>query len=243
MPAPLCWEPSSNIALYSIWHTIIEGFVAGLTLSMMFGPAFFTLLQTSLERGFKAAVRLAFGIFLSDTLLVAISFLGASRLFTDPEASKIIGLIGGAILVFIGIYTFRKKVSFQEVLEKQEEVSTPSHWTHFFKGFFTNMANPATWIFWFVSVGTISAQYTTESGDVVRFRVILFFMVTLLTVFTMDMFKSFIANRIKRFLNAKTMGKVNKVVGVLLVLFGIYLIVGSFVSFNIDTVSGKLMFQ
>ena len=121
MPAPLCWEPSSNIALYSIWHTIIEGFVAGLTLSMMFGPAFFTLLQTSLERGFKAAVRLAFGIFLSDTLLVAISFLGASRVFTDPEASKIIGLIGGAILVFIGIYTFRKKVSFQEVLEKQEE--------------------------------------------------------------------------------------------------------------------------
>ena len=164
-------------------------------------------------------------------------------MFTDPEASKIIGLIGGAILVFIGIYTFRKKVSFQEVLEKQEEVSTPSHWTHFFNGFFTNMANPATWIFWFVSVGTISAQYTTESGDVVRFRVILFFMVTLLTVFTMDMFKSFIANRIKKFLNAKTMGKVNKVVGVLLVLFGIYLIVGSFVSFNIDTVSGKLMFQ
>ena len=230
--------------MYAVWHTIIEGFVAGLTLSLMFGPAFFTLIQTSLERGFRPAFRLAFGIFLSDSLLVAISFLGASRLFSDPAASKIIGVVGGIILVLIGIYTFRKKVQLQKVMENHgEEIRMPSHWKYFFKGFFTNMANPATWIFWFVSVGTISAQYTTESGDVVRFRVILFFMVTLLTVFTMDMFKSFIANRIKKFLNAKTMGKVNKVVGVLLVLFGIYLIVGSFVSFNIDTVSGKLMFQ
>lgn len=230
--------------MYAVWHTIIEGFVAGLTLSLMFGPAFFTLIQTSLERGFRPAFRLAFGIFLSDSLLVAISFLGASRLFSDPAASKIIGVVGGIILVLIGIYTFRKKVQLQKVMENHgEEIRMPSHWKYFFKGFFTNMANPATWIFWFVSVGTISAKYTTEAGEVVHFRVILFFLMTLGTVFAMDTLKSFVAHRIKKFINARTVSIVNKVVGVLLVLFGIYLLVSSFVPLSLDEVTGKLMFQ
>lgn len=230
--------------MYAVWHTIIEGFVAGLTLSLMFGPAFFTLIQTSLERGFRPAFRLAFGIFLSDSLLVAISFLGASRLFSDPAASKIIGVVGGIILVLIGIYTFRKKVQLQKVMENHgEEIRMPSHWKYFFKGFFTNMANPATWIFWFVSVGTISAKYTTEAGEVVHFRVILFFLMTLGTVFAMDTLKSFVAHRIKKFINARTVGIVNKVVGVLLVLFGIYLLVSSFVPLSLDEVTGKLVFQ
>ena len=230
--------------MYAVWHTIIEGFVAGLTLSLMFGPAFFTLIQTSLERGFRPAFRLAFGIFLSDSLLVAISFLGASRLFSDPAASKIIGVVGGIILVLIGIYTFRKKVQLQKVMENHgEEIRMPSHWKYFFKGFFTNMANPATWIFWFVSVGTISAKYTTEAGEVVHFRVILFFVMALGTVFAMDTLKSFVAHRIKKFINARTVGIVNKVVGVLLVLFGIYLLVSSFVPLSLDEVTGKLMFQ
>lgn len=210
----------------------------------MFGPAFFTLIQTSLERGFRPAFRLAFGIFLSDSLLVAISFLGASRLFSDPAASKIIGVVGGIILVLIGIYTFRKKVQLQKVMENHgEEIRMPSHWKYFFKGFFTNMANPATWIFWFVSVGTISAKYTTEAGEVVHFRVILFFLMTLGTVFAMDTLKSFVAHRIKKFINARTVSIVNKVVGVLLVLFGIYLLVSSFVPLSLDEVTGKLMFQ
>ena len=230
--------------MYSVWHTIIEGFVAGLTLRLMFGPAFFTLIQTSLERGFRPALRLAFGIFLSDSLLVAISFLGASRLFSDPAASKIIGVAGGIVLILIGFYTYKKKVQLQRVIESHEdEVRMPSHWKHFFKGFFTNMANPATWIFWFVSVGTISAKYTTEAGEVVHFRVVLFFLVTLGTVFAMDTLKSFVAHRIKKFINVRTVGIVNKVVGVLLVLFGIYLFVGSFVPLSLDEVTGKLMFE
>lgn len=230
--------------MYSILHTIIEAFLAGFTLSLLLGPAFFTLLQTSLEKGFKPAIRFASGIFLSDAFLVLISFLGASRLFTDPSASKIIGVVGGLILILIGVYTFRKKVVLQpEVIHPSEiSVHTP-RWRYFFKGFFMNMANPATWIFWFVSVGTITAQYTTDSGDVVQYRVLLFFFITLSTVFAMDTLKSFVAGKIKRHINEKTVKVVNKIVGVLLVIFGLYLFVGSFIPMSIDTVTGGLMFH
>lgn len=227
--------------LYTILHTFIEAFLAGFTLSLLLGPAFFTLLQTSLSRGFKPALRFAFGIFLSDAFLVSISFLGASRLFTDPSASKVIGIVGGIILMLIGIYTFRKKVQMQpDALPTSDvPVHTP-RWRYFFKGFFMNMANPGTWIFWFVSVGTITAQYTTDEGVVMHYRVIFFFLVTLSTVFAMDTLKAFVAHKIKRFINERTITVVNKIVGVLLFLFGVYLFVSTFIPMSLDTVKGVL---
>lgn len=225
--------------LYSIWHTVAEAFLAGMTLSFMFGPAFFTLLQTSLEKGFRSAFWIACGIFLCDSLLVLISFLGASRLFTDPSTSKVIGIAGGIILVLIGIHTFQKKVVINTKVEKTD--NTPSSpGMSFLKGFLMNLANPGTWIFWFVTVGAITAQYTTDNGEVVGFRVFVFFLITLCTIFSMDVLKSFVANKIKRVVNERTIGVVNKVVGVVLVLFGLYLFLSSFIPLNIDSVTGAL---
>lgn len=227
---------------YSVWQTIVEAFIAGITLSLLLGPAFFTLLQTSLERGFRAAFWIAEGVFLSDACLVAISFLGASRLFANPTASKIIGLVGGTLLVLIGLYTFRKKVIIirPSLRTNNKLPETPAPGRYFLKGFFMNMANPGTWLFWFVSVGAITAQYTTEDGHVVTFRVLLFFLITLSTVFSMDILKSFIANKIKGFINARTVRIINKVVGGLLMLFGLYLLLSSFIPLNIDSVTGSL---
>ena len=70
-------------------QTIIEGVILGLTLSIFFsfGPALVAEIQTSILRGFWAAVLLAFGVFLSDALLVALGFLGAVQIF---ESNKII---------------------------------------------------------------------------------------------------------------------------------------------------------
>lgn len=243
--------------LFSLWHTVIEAFLAGMALSFLVGPAFFALLQTSLERGFKAAFWIANGIFICDGLLVALSFLGASRLFSNPSASTVIGIVGGVLLVAVGIYTFRKKVMIlnqgfpdengSRVGEAQDpriptlagrKLASPG--MYFLKGFFMNMANPGTWIFWFVTVGTITAKYTTETGEVVGSRVFVFFLTTLCTIFSMDILKSFVAHKIKRFINEKTIQIVNKVVGVILVLFGLYLLLSAFVPLNIDSVTGTL---
>ncbi len=221
----------------------MEAFIAGITLSLLLGPAFFTLLQTSLERGFRMAIWFAFGVFLSDACLVSISFFGASRLFANPTASKIISLIGGAILILVGLYTYRKKVIIirPSLRENSKLPETSSPGPYFLKGFFLNMANPATWLFWLVSVGTITAQYTTDSGDVVAYRVLLFFLITLGTVFAMDVCKSFIANKIKNAINARTVRIVNKVVGALLVLFGLYLLLGGLLPLSVDNVTGRLI--
>lgn len=216
----------------------MEAFLAGFALSLLIGPSFFALLQTSLERGFRAAFWFANGVFVSDAFLVAVSFLGASRLFVNPSAGKVIGVVGGIFLVLIGIYNFRKKVNLGEERQTSLDAGSGSPGMRFLKGFFMNMTNPGTWIFWFVTVGTVSAKYVNAAtGKVIVFRVLLFFLVTLGTVFSMDILKAFVAHKIKKFINARTVRIVNKVVGVLLVLFGLYLMLCSLFPAEFDDLS------
>ena len=84
-------------------HPLFEGIVIGLTMAVMLGPAMFALLQTSIHRGTKAGVILAFGIFLSDLFVVIMSYLGAAQLLSGGKKSLVVGLIGGAILIIYGI--------------------------------------------------------------------------------------------------------------------------------------------
>lgn len=230
-----------------ILHIVIESFLAGLALSMLLGPAFFMILQTSLERGFRCAVRFALGVFLSDAFLVTLCILGASQLFNNPSVSKVIGVVGGGLLVLIGFYAFRRKEVFRGVFSdkaRQADQVTqkwPSYWQDLGKGFVMNLANPSVWLFWFVLVGSILAQYTDAAGHVVRYRVFLFFAVMLGTVFSIDCLKSFVAARLKKIINEKVVSVINKVVGVVLMLFGIYLILNTFVPcMGVDAVQGTL---
>lgn len=200
----------------------LEGIVLGLCLAISLGPSFFSLIQTSLGKGVYAAIRLAVGIFISDTFLVAIAILGASRLFEIHATKYIVGLVGGAVLVGYGIYTYLSKADVETVIEQSEEIKVPSQWTDLVRGFFTNMANPATWLFWFIWVGTIMGR-NTINGVINHVSVAIFFVSALLTVLITDLTKSFVANKIKPYLNNRTMTKINKIIGVLLFLFGVYI--------------------
>ena len=82
-------------------HLLFEGFVLGLTLAILIGPAFFALVQTSIHRGFKSGFYLALGIFISDITLVFLSYLGASQLVSDPKNSIYVGGSGGLMLILL----------------------------------------------------------------------------------------------------------------------------------------------
>ncbi|MDR2907786.1 MAG: LysE family transporter, partial [Bacteroidales bacterium] len=153
-------------------ETIILGISSGLGLAFMLGPAFFSLLQTSINRGLRSAVQLAFGIFLSDVFLVTILlFFGAAIFFDKPMVKEIVGLVGGGILVGIGVHTFlnRGKGFDVEVEAEVEEAQIakikmpqqlPPSSIFFVKGFVLNLTNPGTWIFWLLYVSAIKSQYT-----------------------------------------------------------------------------------
>jgi threonine/homoserine/homoserine lactone efflux protein len=196
---------------------LIQGIALGFTVAVMLGPAFFTLIQTSIHRGFKSGVLLALGIFFSDLGLVVLCSLGASQIVYEPKQKMILGIVGGIILILFGAFTFTRKVHIATEHTK-ETIKVPSPFTYIAKGFFLNFANPFIWIFWIGVVGVVSSTYS-ERWDQTFF----FFIGTLGTVLATDVIKSFIANRIKKMLKPHFMTWLNRLVGISLIVFGVLL--------------------
>jgi len=199
----------------------VEGMVLGLSLAFLFGfgPAFFALIQTGIQRGFWAGALLAFGIMLNDAVVVSLSLLGVAQVFAGTENYNYLGIVGGAILIVFGLVTFKKKAESGNT-ENQEITDSPHPVQLIVKGFLLNVANPFVWLFWIgISVG-ILARFSGNTS-----HMILFFTGTLSVVFTTDLLKTFLASQLKKFVNDKFLLLVNKIAGLALVGFGIYLIV------------------
>ena len=203
-------------------HPFIQGIILGLTLSALLGPALFTLLQTSIHRGLKSGVFLAFGIFLSDICVVYLALLGALQLINQKNNYMIVGIIGGTILIAFGIYTFLHKIHIEDN-NKGIEIRVPGPLTYILKGFFLNIMNPFVWFFWISAMVGVSA---TLGGD--KQAIMTFFVGTLMTVFGADVLKVYLAHRIKDHLNVNILVRVNHFVGILLIGFGLFLIVRVF---------------
>ncbi|MFA5972074.1 MAG: LysE family transporter [Lentimicrobiaceae bacterium] len=203
-------------------HPLIQGVILGLTLSALLGPALFTLLQTSIHRGLKSGIFLAFGIFLSDISVVYLAFLGALQLINQKNNYMIAGIIGGSILIGFGIYTFLHKIHI-DGNNKSIEVRVPGPITYILKGYFLNIMNPFVWFFWISAMVGVSSSFGDDKHGIV-----IFFIGTLATVFGSDVLKVFIAHRIKDHLNVKILVRVNHFVGLLLIVFGVFLIIRVF---------------
>lgn len=133
-------------------------------------------------------------------------------------------MIGGTILVVFGIVTFRRKVHMED--EYLQQIKKPGPLTYILKGFFLNFANPFIWIFWMgVVVGT------TSNFGVDTTSIYMFFTGILVTTLSTDLLKCFIANKIKAYLNLKVLAKINHMVGIILVIFGIVLIIRVLINF------------
>ena len=210
-------------------HIILEGIILGLTLSVFFGfgPALVALIQTSIHRGFWAAVFLAFGILLSDAVLVALGFYGAVQIFEAHKAA--LGFIGGSVLVVFGIVTFKRKAAIHVDLNKNlVKVDSPGFYTYILKGFLINFTNPFIWIFW---MGVVVGFTTNYKGDV--FLLLSFFASALGTIFLMDILKTFSAYKIKGYLQSGNIVWINRFAGVGLVLFGLYLLIRTYLEIAI----------
>jgi threonine/homoserine/homoserine lactone efflux protein len=207
---------------------LYEGVILGLTLAVFFGfgPALFAEIQTSIHRGFWAGVQLAVGVFLSDVALVALCFFGAIKLLSTPENHLVFGLISGGILIIFGVVTFTKQIKIAQNDSENPEENPPGPITFILKGFFLNIANPFVWLFWISVVVGFTTNYNQEMKTL-----LVFFSATLLTVLLMDILKCFGAFKIKKYLTAKRIELVNRIAGIGLMGFGIFLIIKSLIEF------------
>lgn len=211
----------------------LEGIIIGLSLTfiMGFGPAFFTLIQTSINRGFKSAMLLDIGIILNDIMVVVLMMMTNLQFnITDKDNLLYAGISAGIILIIFGIYTFNlspKKIIHisehnNEKIDKMNEKfdDEPKWYVYISKGFIINIFNPFVWIFWITCVATASSNF---AGN--KYSMMIFFIGIFSTVLFFDVLKALGAYSLKKFFTEKMMKKLNQATGIALILFGLFVIV------------------
>jgi threonine/homoserine/homoserine lactone efflux protein len=191
---------------------ILSGIGFGLIMAAILGPVFFALLQTALHESFKAASHLAFGVLLSDVSWIAAGYAFASQIDLEGKYKFVVGWTGGTLLIAFGIYNFFKKIKVREVDDDKKTV----HAKFVLKGFLLNAFNPSVPLFW---LGIISVVKLKEEYSITHEAV--FFGAVLTTVFGIDLFKSYVAQRIKKLLNHNVLVWMNRILGIVLFAIGI----------------------
>ena len=209
---------------FVIWAVAIGLF---LSLIVNMGPAFITLVQTSLHRGFKTAAWFISGVILNDAMIISIYILTSVQVVMRSELEMTLFSIGaGIILVLFGIFTFRRKAEEKEsilekrtneILEKKE--NKPSWLLMLGKGFLINLLNPFVWIFWFSAVAVVAGSM---GGN--KVSTIVFFALILGTTLTCELLKAWGAAKLKVFFNPHRTTIMNRCAGILLVVCGVYFI-------------------
>lgn len=211
----------------------LEGVIIGLSLALImgFGPSFFTLIQTSISRGFKSAMFLDLGIILNDIFIVALMMMTNVQFNINNRENVVYGgIAAGIILIIFGIYTFLlspEKIMHisennnQKINNMNEKfVDKPKWYIFLTKGFVINIFNPFVWIFWVTCVATASSNF---SGN--KYSMIIFFLGVFVTVLFFDILKAAGAYSLKRFFTEKMMKIMNQIIGIILIIFGLYIAV------------------
>lgn len=198
-----------------------DGILLGLLLSILVGPVFFLLIELSLKEGFRSAVFMDIGIILSDGACILVAYFGMAALLENPRNKLIFILIGSTILFIMGILKIfprkKKEGKADKLVEVQIRLTNP-FWL-VVKGFFYNLLNPSTIIFWITTVGAAVSLYGAEH-ELIAVQ----FGTTLGVVFVIDVTKAWFAKKMRQFLDADKLRKANMIVGIVFVIFSIVLV-------------------
>ena len=189
----------------------LEGFLVGLGMVVFIGPVFFTLLKSALNYGFWAGMMVAFGIFVSDVVCVALCSFGAIPFFKNEENQFYLA-VGGALILFgLGLkYLLKPNVN----VDEQVKLHAGHYTVYFTKGFLVNFVNPFVFLVWIGVIGLAQGKF--GSGQ----DLWLFLGAALLGILFTDSLKVVFADKIKRLIQPKFLSRAYQIMGVALVVFG-----------------------
>jgi threonine/homoserine/homoserine lactone efflux protein len=193
-----------------------KGLVFGIILSFIVGPVFFALIQTSIQKGFKAGAFLALGVSISDSLFIVLTFSGISKISDNIQFKFLLGITGALIMIAFGLISILKPIPEKGLAV--DSLKSNSYLRKIIKGFLLNTVNPFVLIFWIGIAGlvTIEMSYSFNQAS-------LFYIGVISMVLTMDITKSFMATKLRTVVTPHFMKIMNRGVGIVLILFGIRL--------------------
>jgi threonine/homoserine/homoserine lactone efflux protein len=208
---------------------ILKGVVTGFILSIMIGPVFFVLLETSIRKGVRSAIAFDIGVLFSDFIYILIAYVFYSQVASltgDGKNNEHAKIVGGILFIIYGIVTFFKKLKAPQVDDEGNIIQNQKdYFLLFLKGFLLNFANPFVIFYWFsvMTLASKQSQSTISGGD--STPIMYFIAVMLITFFSFDLLKIIGAKKLRPLVTDNLLKALNQLTGIVFLGFGIFLII------------------
>ncbi len=182
----------------------IFGIFTGVLLCSTFGTVFFSLVQTSVDNGFRNALKIVVGVIICDIIFVFFAIYGTSMLPVIPNFER--WLAGTGIL-------FLAALGFVNILKGQPKLVYPTtrvgNFIYYFTtGFLLNGLNPVNFISW-----VTLATYIKSSLQYDHSQVITFFSASLFGVFVTESLIAYFAKKFQKLFTPRRILIFNRITG------------------------------
>ncbi len=188
---------------------ILIGFFTGVALCLTFGTVFFSLIQNSVDNGYKAGLTITLGVVLGDTIYVTFALLGTSMIPHSKELEPILALAGVIFLVVLGLFNIIKGTP--RIAYPKTKFGNYAY--YFTTGFLLNALNPINFVSWV----TIAA-YIRHSLNYDTVQQAVFMGLALVGVATAESALAIYAHKLKRFFTPRVALIFNRVTGVVFII-------------------------
>lgn len=199
-----------------LWYAAFYGFL----LAFAVGPVFFTLIETSITKGFKAGLFFDLGAIFADILFILIAYFSTSQLLEKVKDDPALLVFGGGVLIAYGIISYiRTSRSFFKIAREHLSVKVKKNLGGLFiKGFLLNFVNFGVLAGWIGTIIMANALTSSDNG------VFIFLSTVLIVFFCTDLLKITLAKKLKSKMTPRFVFKTKKWVSILIFGFGVILL-------------------
>jgi threonine/homoserine/homoserine lactone efflux protein len=221
-------------------NDILAAIPWGILLAFTIGPVFFVLLETSITKGFKAAMIFDFGVVFADIVFILIAYFSTNQILQKLKDDPALFIFGGVIMLSFGIISFLKekkdfKKQQEENYDDEDNIKKNNYLGLFFKGFLLNFINIGVLAFWMGIIIVFGPKLNMETN-----RILVFITVIVLSYLAVDILKIMVAKQLKSKLTPYNIYKIKRVISVILMIFGGFLMIQGFFPKEKEMIKDKL---
>lgn len=203
--------------IYMLWR----GIAIGVLISAPMGPVGILCIQRTLDKGRRTGLYTGIGAAISDLIYCLLTGFGLSFIEEFIERNQnVIQLIGSAVLIGFGIYILRKKAT-PTVVDTGAVSCSPKK--NILGGFLFTVSNP---LILFLIIG-LFARFNFLIPDIRFYHYIIGFVGIIAGALGWWWIVTYVVDKVRAHFNLQTMLIVNRIIGIIILIFAVVGIVTS----------------